>query len=196
MTDPTKPPPSIQNLLVRGVDVSAFMDSMVDVNLMDDCAKELADWCEMFKPTKILTIATKGFVIAITMARYLQVPVVYARKEHNIVLSDTYKATYSSETVGKNWELLVSKAHIHADDQILVVDDVLSSGASQEALLRIISDDGTKAIGVGIVLEKAYDAEYHSLSGFGIPVEPIARIASVADGILTLESEEGFTSTW
>ena len=43
MTDPTKPPPSIQNLLVRGVDVSAFMDSMVDVNLMDDCAKELAD---------------------------------------------------------------------------------------------------------------------------------------------------------
>ena len=43
LTDPTKPPPSIQNLLVRGVDVSTFMDSMVDVNLMDDCAKELAD---------------------------------------------------------------------------------------------------------------------------------------------------------
>ena len=42
------------------VDVSAFMDSMVDVNLMDDCAKDLAKLFEETKPTKILTVATTG----------------------------------------------------------------------------------------------------------------------------------------
>ena len=129
------------------------------------------------------------------MAKYLQVPVVYARKERNIVMSDTYSAAYSSKTVGKNRELLVSKNHIDPDDRILIVDDFLSSGASQEALLRIISDAGAKAIGVGVLLEKSYDAGRQSLSGFNIPVESVARIASVNDGIILLEEEEGYTSS-
>lgn len=177
------------------IDVSAFMDSMVDVNLMDDCAQELSNRFEIFKPTKILTVATTGLVVAIPMAKYLQVPVVYARKERNIVMSDTYSAAYSSKTVGKNRELLVSKNHIDPDDRILIVDDFLSSGASQEALLRIISDAGAKAIGVGVLLEKSYDAGRQSLSGFNIPVESVARIASVNDGIILLEEEEGYTSS-
>lgn len=174
------------------VDVSAFMDSMIDVNLMDDCAKELSNRFESMKPTKILTIATTGLVLAIPMAKYLQVPVVYARKERNVVMSDTFKATYSSNTVGKNRQLLVSKKHISEDDRILVVDDFLSSGASQEALLRIVSDAGAKAIGVGILLEKSYNAGRQSLSGFNIPIESVAKIASVKDGVITMEEEEGY----
>jgi len=177
------------------VDVSAFMDSMVDVNLMDECAKELSDRFEKLKPTKILTVATTGLVLAIPMARYLQVPVVYARKERNVVMSDTYKAAYSSKTVGKNRELLVSKNHVNAEDRILIIDDFLSSGASQEALLRIVSDAGAKAVGVGVLLEKMYDAGRQSLSGFNIPVESVAKIASVADGIITMAEEEGYQAT-
>ena len=177
------------------VDVSAFMDSMVDVNLMDECAKELSNRFEEYKPTKILTVATTGLVLAIPMAKYLQVPVVYARKERSVVMSDTYQAAYSSKTVGKNRELLVSKNHIHSDDRILIVDDFLSSGASQEALFRIISDAGAQAIGVGVLLEKLYDAGRQSLSGFNIPVESVAKIASVSDGIITMEEEEGYAAT-
>lgn len=174
------------------VDVSSFMDSMVDVNLMDDCAKELSARFEKLKPNKILTIATTGLVLAIPMAKYLQVPVVYARKERNVVMSDTFIAGFSSNTVGKNRELLVSKNHLSAGENILVIDDFLSSGASQEALLRIISDAGAKAVGVGVLIEKSYEAGRKSLSGFDIPVESLVRIASVADGIITLEEEEGF----
>jgi adenine/guanine phosphoribosyltransferase-like PRPP-binding protein len=47
---------------------------------MDDCAKELAERFKDMKPTKILTVATTGLVIALPMAKYLQVPVVYARQ--------------------------------------------------------------------------------------------------------------------
>jgi hypothetical protein len=47
------------------IDVSSFMDACVDVNLMDQCGKELADRFVSAKPSKILTIATTGLVIAI-----------------------------------------------------------------------------------------------------------------------------------
>jgi len=42
------------------IDVSAFMDSMVDVDLMDECGDELAQRLQDTKPTKILTAATTG----------------------------------------------------------------------------------------------------------------------------------------
>lgn len=132
-------------------------------------------------------------VLAIPMAKYLQVPVVYARKERNVVMSNTYKAGYSSNTVGKNRELLVSKKHLNEDDRILIVDDFLSSGASQEALLRIVSDSGATTVGLGVLLEKSYDAGRQSLSGYNIPIESLVRVASVSNGIITLEEEEGFT---
>jgi adenine/guanine phosphoribosyltransferase-like PRPP-binding protein len=54
------------------------------------------------KPTTILTVATTGLIIALPMAKYLQVPVIYTQKECNIVIADTYIAAYLSKTVGKN----------------------------------------------------------------------------------------------
>jgi xanthine phosphoribosyltransferase len=144
------------------------------------------------KATKLLTVATTGLVIALPMAKYLQVPVVYARKERNVVMADTYIAAYSSKTVGKNRELLVSKSHIHEDDRVLIVDDFLSSGSSQEALLRIINQAGATAVGVGCLLEKVYDSGRQSLSGFNLPIYSLCRIASVQSGVIQLMEEEGF----
>eukprot|EP00523_Entomoneis_sp_CCMP467_P001452 CAMPEP_0168743658 /NCGR_PEP_ID=MMETSP0724-20121128/13691_1 /TAXON_ID=265536 /ORGANISM="Amphiprora sp., Strain CCMP467" /LENGTH=796 /DNA_ID=CAMNT_0008791297 /DNA_START=216 /DNA_END=2606 /DNA_ORIENTATION=+ len=174
------------------IDVSAFMDSKVDVNLMDECAKELSNRFLKEKPNKILTVATTGLVIALPMAKYLQVPVVYARKERNVVMADTFKAGYSSKTVGKNRELLVSKSHVDEEDRVLIVDDFLSSGASQEALLRIVAESGATAVGVGVLLEKAYESGRQSLAGFDVPIQSLCRIASVKDGVIQLLEEVGF----
>lgn len=144
------------------------------------------------RPTKILTVATTGLVIALPMAKYLQVPVVYARKERNVAMAETFKASYSSNTVGGNRELLVSKSHIDPEDRILIVDDFLSSGATQEALLTIIGDAGATAVGVGVLLEKAYESGRQSLSGFDIPIESLCRVASVEEQSIQLYEEEGF----
>eukprot|EP00980_Cylindrotheca_fusiformis_P001157 scaffold320_cov122-Cylindrotheca_fusiformis.AAC.2 len=200
------------------IDVSTFMDSQVDVNLMDECGKELvsifhghnlteetrdptnfpvpvssqASRFTQQKPTKIMTIATTGLVIALPMAKYLQVPVIYARKERNVVMADTYKASYSSKTVGNDRELLVSKSHVSEHDRVLVVDDFLSSGAAQEALLTIISDAGATPVGIGVLLEKAYDCGRQSLSGFNIPIHSLCHVASVKDGSIQLIEEDGY----
>lgn len=174
------------------VDVSAFMDSMVDVQLMDSCARDLAHQVANERPTKILTVATTGLVLALPMAKYLQVPCVYARKERNVVMADTYIAAYSSKTVGKNRELIVSKSHVTEEDRILIVDDFLSGGSSQEALLRIVADAGATPVGVAVLLEKVYESGRQALSGFNIPVFSLCRIASVQSGVIQLMEEKGY----
>jgi xanthine phosphoribosyltransferase len=174
------------------IDVSRFMDSMVDVELMDECAKELSNRFFGHKPNKVITVATTGLVIALPIAKYLQVPLVYARKERSVVMADTYKASYSSKTVGKNRELLVSRDHLDEDDRVLVVDDFLSSGSSQEALLRIVAESGATAVGVGVLLEKVYESGRQSLSGFDVPIHSLCRVASLQSGVIQLVEEEGF----
>lgn len=47
------------------IDVSSFMDSYVDVDLMDECANDLAERFKSDNPNKILTVATTGLVVAI-----------------------------------------------------------------------------------------------------------------------------------
>ena len=87
----------------------------------------------------------------------------------------------------------MSKSHLDKDDRILIIDDFLSSGASQEALLRIVSDAGAMPVGVGVLLEKVYDAGRQSLSGYSIPVHSLVRVASVTDGAIVLVEEEGYS---
>ena len=107
-------------------------------------------------------------------------------------MANTLQAGYSSKTVGKNRELLVSANHIDEDDRVLIVDDFLSSGSSQEALLRIVAEAGAEAVGVGVLLEKVYDSGRQSLSGFDILVHSLCRVASVKDGVIQLVEEDGF----
>ena len=133
-----------------------------------------------------------GLVLALPMAKHLQIPAVYARKQRNMVMANAYTARYSSRTVGKNRELLVAKAHLSSDDRVLVVDDFLSSGAGQVALMRILSESGAQAVGVAVLLEKTYESGRESLSGYDVPVESVVRVTSVQDGIIQLEEEQGY----
>lgn len=177
------------------IDVSSFMDAFVDVDLMDQCGKDLAERFIKMKPSKILTVATTGLVIAIPMAKYLQVPLVYARKQRSVVMADTFDAGYNSKTIGQDRQLLVSKDHIDEEDRVLIVDDFLSSGSSQEALLRIVSEAGATAVGVGVVLEKEYEAGRVSLSGYEVAVESVVRIISVSEGVIQLHEDVGYAKT-
>jgi xanthine phosphoribosyltransferase len=129
------------------------------------------------------------------MAKYLQVPLVYARKQRSVVMADTFEAGYNSKTIGKDRQLLVSKDHIEPEDRVLIVDDFLSSGSSQEALLRIIAEAGATPCGVAVLVEKEYEAGRKSLSGFGVKVESIVKVVSVADGVIRLMEEDGYAMT-
>ena len=56
------------------IDVSAFMDSKVDVNLMDECASDLANRFSKHRPTKILTVATTGtFILLCFLPIYIYI---------------------------------------------------------------------------------------------------------------------------
>jgi|Transcript_31852 xanthine phosphoribosyltransferase len=88
------------------------------------------------------------------MAKHLQVALVYARNQISVVMTETFDASYNSKLTGEDQQLLVSQDHIDEDDRVLMVDDFVLSGPSQEALLRIIFEAGAIVVGLGVLLEK------------------------------------------
>lgn len=174
----------------RILDVSAFMNSKIDVDLMELCAEELAHQFRKARPTKILTVATTGLIIAMPIAKLLQIPVVYARKSRSVDMSDPYVATYRSTNVGSSTELLVAKRHLAEDDRVLIVDDFLSRGSAQDALLRIVGMAGAKPIGVAVLVEKVYEAGRVYLSGYDVRVESLCRVLNVDDGQISIDHKQ------
>jgi xanthine phosphoribosyltransferase len=76
---------------------------------MDACGKEFARLFANTGAQRVLTAEISGIAPALMTAKYLNVPVVYARKKKPVTMSDTvYLTVAPSHTKGVMTELIVS----------------------------------------------------------------------------------------
>ncbi|RLC83160.1 MAG: xanthine phosphoribosyltransferase [Chloroflexi bacterium] len=170
--------------LGRGIlKVDSFINHQVDPQLMVDVGRELARRFASFNVTKVLTAEISGIAPALTTALALGVPIVYARKTRPITMTNgTYRQTAPSHTKGKTVELMVSVEFLGPGDRVLIVDDFLATGRTIEALVRIVEMSGATLVGIGTVIEKAFEGGRERLSHLGVPIESLVVITDMSDG--------------
>jgi xanthine phosphoribosyltransferase len=115
--------------------------------------------------------------------------VVYARKLKPITMSGpVFLETAPSHTKGGEVNLLVSAEFLHAGENVLIIDDFLASGKTLLALARMVISAQSKLVGVGVVVEKAFENGRAALqqAGYDVPVEALATIASMDNGQIIL----------
>lgn len=164
----------------------------VDVNLIEACGEELAVRLERTMPNKILTVEATGLIPAIFVARYLQVPVVFARKQRPLTISDAYTVSYRSATKGTMAELIVSEEYLCAGDRVLLIDDFLAGGSTAEALFKLIKMANAKVVGVGVLIEKLEGSGRAFLSGYEVPVQSLVKVRGLESGRVDVIDEEPF----
>jgi xanthine phosphoribosyltransferase len=170
--------------------VDGFINHQVDPVLMDACGMELAQRFGHLKSTKVLTAEISGIAPAIATARYLSVPVVYARKTKPITMPDQVFLTLApSHTKGRMVELMVSPEYLAGGEKVLIVDDFLASGATIMGLVRLAQTAGAEVVGIGTLIEKSFEGGRELLEPLGIPVESLVVIASMDDGKITFANE-------
>lgn len=165
------------------VKVDSFLNHQIDVDLMDKIGREFYNRFRNKNVTKIMTIESSGIAIAVMTAMYFKVPVVFLKKSESKNLDeDLYMAEVYSYTKGKAYQIMGSKQYINEDDRILIVDDFLAHGNATVAMVDIIKQAGAQAIGVGIVIEKAFQKGGKILEEMGLQVECLASIIAFEDG--------------
>jgi len=163
--------------------VDGFINHQVDPVLMDACGQELANRFAHLGATKVLTAEISGIAPAVMTAKYLNIPVVYARKTKPITMPDTvYLTTAPSHTKGRLVELIVSPEYIGRREKVLIIDDFLASGNTIQGLVRLVLAAGARLVGIGTLVEKIFEGGRQKLSALKIPIESLVTIQNMDDG--------------
>lgn len=166
--------------------VDSFLNHRMDVDFLCLLGKEFYRLYSDCGVNKILTIEASGIGIACLTAQFFHCPVVFAKKAKTSNLSDKlWTSRVHSYTHNTDHDVLVSKQYLGKEDRVLIIDDFLANGNAANALLEICAQAGAEVIGLGIVIEKAYQEGGKELRRRGFRVESLARIASMSpeDGI-------------
>jgi xanthine phosphoribosyltransferase len=160
--------------------VDSFLNHQIDINLLDEMGKEFYERFKDRKVDKIVTIESSGIAIAFAVARYFDVPVVFAKKAKSVNIDgEIYVAEVESFTHKTKNQVIVSKRFINEDENILVVDDFLANGCALQGLISIIKQAKAKVVGIGIAIEKGFQPGGTIIRNLGYHLESLA----VVDGM-------------
>lgn len=169
--------------------VDCFLNHCIDVPFMMEMGKEISVLYHNTGVNKILTIETSGIPIAFAAAQYMNVPVVFAKKDKSGNISDDFYSSRVESFTRKNvYDAVVSKEYLNDRDVVLVIDDFLAKGNALTGLMDILSQAGAKLAGCAIAIEKGFQGGGDELRAKGIRVDSLAIIDSMTENSLTFRN--------
>lgn len=157
--------------------VDGFLNHQMDIELFNEMGKEWKRRFEGKKITKILTIEASGIGIACIAAQHFNVPVVFAKKTQSINLEgEMYIAEVESFTHKNKNQVIVAKKFLSEEDHVLIIDDFLANGCALLGLLQIVNASGANVAGIGIAIEKGFQAGGSIIRNLGYQLESLAIV--------------------
>ena len=157
--------------------VDSFLNHQMDIELFNEMGREWKKRFEGKNINKILTIEASGIGIACVVAQHFGVPVVFAKKSKSINLEgDMYTAEVESFTHKNKNQVIVSKKFLNEDDHVLLIDDFLANGCALQGLIQIVQSAGATVEGIGIAIEKGFQAGGRMIRNLGYQLESLAIV--------------------
>lgn len=171
--------------------VDSFLNHQMDPILMKEVGREFTRRFEGEEITRVLTIESSGIAPGIMTALELEVPLIFARKQKSLTLrEDILVEKVYSFTKQESNEITVAKKFMKPGDRVLIIDDFLANGEAAFGLARIVEQAGAEVVGIGIVIEKAFQPGGKLLKEKGYRVESLVRLAALKDGQVTFAEDE------
>ena len=160
--------------------VDSFLNHQIDVSLLDRIGEEFYNRFKDRNITKILTIESSGIGIACFVAKYFNVPFVFAKKAKSVNIDgDVYVAEVESFTHKNKNNVIVSKKFLSKEDKVLIIDDFLANGCALQGLISITEESGAEVVGIGIAIEKGFQIGGRVIRNLGYRLESLAIVESM-----------------
>lgn len=161
--------------------VDSFINHQMDPLLMKAMADEFVKRFAGDKIDKIITVEASGIAPAIMVGYLLNIPVVFAKKRVPSTMANCLHAKVFSFTKNKEYDICVSSEYIGKGDKLLFIDDFLANGNAAKGIIELAEQAGAEIVGMGFLIEKAFQEGGDYLRDKGIKVESLARIKSLSD---------------
>lgn len=73
---------------------------------------------------------------------------------------------------------MLSRQFISPEDKILFIDDIIANGDAARGLIKIIERSGAELVGLGVVVEKSFQAGARTIKEQGIRLESLVNYFS------------------
>src|SRR5699024_7081186 len=173
--------------------VDSFLNHQMDIELFDQIGAEFQKRFAGKPINKILTIEASGIGIACMTAKHFHAPVVFAKKSKSINNEgEMYVAEVESFTHKCKNQVIVSKKFLGPDDHILIIDDFLANGCALQGLISIVTEAGATLEGIGITIEKGFQAGGRIIRNLGYHLESLAIVDAMdpQTGHITFRSQD------
>ncbi|MFA6473058.1 MAG: adenine phosphoribosyltransferase [Candidatus Latescibacterota bacterium] len=131
-------------------DITPLLNSPEAFRETVECfAKEAQD----LHPTKVVGIEARGFLFSAAVAYRLGIGFTPVRKPGKLpyeTIRENYLLEYGSDS------LEMHKDALCAGDRVILVDDLLATGGTMEAAIRLVEKTGAKVVGVFFVVELGF----------------------------------------
>lgn len=171
--------------------VDGFLNHQMDVNFITEVGKEFKNKFENEKIDKILTIESTGIALGVTTSQQFgNLPLVFGKKVERVSRDkeeNFYKSEVYSFTKQSIYNVIIDKRFIKKGERILILDDFLANACAIFGLIDIVKQAGAEVVGVGVVIEKAFQDGRKHLENKGVRVEALASIEKIENGEVTLK---------
>lgn len=168
------------------LNLDSLLNHQVDPRLTMEMGREFAARFADDNITKVLTIESSGIPVAFATALELDVPLVFARRKKTLATDeDCWSERVPSFTKGMVTDIVVSSRFLGREDRLLIIDDIIANGDAVRGLITIVERSGAELAGLGVVVEKAFQAGGRSHRERGIRVEALVRIQSLKNNTIT-----------
>lgn len=168
--------------------VDSILNHQVDPVLIMALGREFAARFRESGVTKVLTVESSGIPLAMATSLELGVPFIFARRKKTLTTEqDMFCERVPSFTKGIVTDIMVSKEFLKKGERVLIVDDFIANGDAARGLINIVEKSEAELVGVGIAVEKSFQAGGRMIRERGIRMESLVRIASLENGQISFE---------
>ncbi|MDP3726454.1 MAG: adenine phosphoribosyltransferase [bacterium] len=140
----------IHDFPTQGINFKDITPLLEDKKAFREAIDGLAHFFKSTKPDKIVGIESRGFLLASAVAYVLHTGIVMVRKRGKLPSKKILRE--------HNLEYGTGSLEIHTDsilkgERVLIIDDVLATGGTAEAAIKLTEELGGNVVGVGFLLE-------------------------------------------
>ena len=147
----------------------AILNILGDTELVEACARELAKQLKDIKFDVFVTAEAKSIPLAYALSAEMKKPYVILRKTYKPYMGDALRAETLSITTGQPQTLILDEKdrELLKGRQVLIVDDVISTGSTLQGMHMIIEKAGGTIVKEAAILTEGERSKWDKIVSLG-----------------------------